>query len=196
MFVSGSAGDMATSDRQRVWTADRAVISGLVVATCLGVAMFSLSGKGWQVGVGDAVLIGLASAAALLPYARRESAVASEAQLSARVARVYCGLIAALSMTWGGYDMIYRHGRALLKLSRADRPVPIDEYIAMLEVDEEIDPEIMPVWRNNIIEHVEQIAREELVDLIEDDDGNKLVIVNPEWSAAIIHAFAHYTVPR
>ena len=70
-FVSGSAGNMATSDRHHVWTADRAVISGLVVATCLGVAMFSLSGKGWQVGVGDAVLIGLASAAALLPYARR-----------------------------------------------------------------------------------------------------------------------------
>ena len=74
--------------------------------------------------------------------------------------------------------------------------MPIDEYIAILEVDEDIDPEVMPVWRNNIIEHVEQIALEELVDLIEDPEGNQVVIVNPEWSAAIIHAFAHYTADR
>ncbi len=127
--------------------------------------------------------------------AKRAARDREHAEEAARVARVQCGLISALSMVWGGYDMVYKHGRVLLRLASADRAVSIDTYIELLDVSDDIGQDMMVAWRENLIEHVQLIAREAIVDLRDDPDRGLTVRIVPGLAPAIRTAFAHYESP-
>jgi len=201
---------MKGTEPRRRWSTGYLCVSFAVLILCLGLAGISLVQRRGQVALADVALIALAFAPFfLVQFLPRRSGQADElarvakraardrehAEEAARVARVQCGLISALSMVWGGYDMVYKHGRVLLRLASADRAVGIDTYIELLDVGDDIGEDMMEAWRENLIEHVGFIAREAIVDLRDDPDRGLRVRVVPGLTSAVRTAFAHYEAP-
>ena len=201
---------MKGTESRRRWFAGYLCVSFAVLTLCLALAGISLVQRRGQVALADVALIALAFAPFFLTQflprrsrhadevarvAKRAARDREHAEEAARVARVQCGLISALSMVWGGYDMVYKHGRALLRLAGADRAVSIDTYIELLDVSDDIGEDMMEAWRENLIEHVGFIARESIVDLWDDPDRGLTVRIAPGLASAVRTAFAHYESP-